>query len=126
MNRQIKFRAWDKDHKRMITHFMVDAVTGNLFFDTEDGDFQEWTQDECGSLMQFTGLLDKNGREIYEGDVIQRWDGKKQVMEYSKFYHSDGWESLKGIGFSTEMDLEDIEVIGNIHENPELLKAGEL
>lgn len=72
------------------------------------------------SVGQFTGLLDKNGREIYEGDVI-KWIHKhgdfeptEQVstVEYQKY--SDGW-----IGYEV---FNDAEIIGNLYENPELLK----
>lgn len=64
--RIIKFRAWDKEHKIMLKwHPNADAIKEAIPFDGGD----EWTE-RC-DVMQFTGLLDKNGKEIYEGDIIE-------------------------------------------------------
>ncbi len=66
-------------------------------------------------LMQFTGLRDKNGQEIYEGDIVA-WHQFKITVE---------WNPMEArFGFPTEYSLRqhEVEIIGNIHENPELLK----
>jgi len=129
--REIKFRAWDEIHKIMHNDFQF-IKSGNEGNDwivfTSDrqtlNDFPHPFEDpylqKQLKIMQFTGLLDKNGREIYEGDVI-KWIHKhgdfeptEQVstVEYQKY--SDGW-----IGYEV---FNDAEVIGNLYENPELLK----
>lgn len=76
------------------------------------------------SVGQFTGLLDKNGKEIYEGDIINTVTGKPMVIGWSKRFASftierDGW-AFKHF-FGEAMESNDIEVIGNIFENPNLL-----
>ena len=120
MNRPIKFRAWDKHSKVMSKPF-------DLFYSaTFAGQGYE--------LMQFTGLTDKNGKEIYEGDILN-WTGKrsKDTSEFAYRYiitfengifgyrlgnaQVNKIEPLQGL-----IELETYEVIGNIYENPELLK----
>jgi uncharacterized phage protein (TIGR01671 family) len=104
--REIKFRAWDKETKKMsygnIEHF--DDMLGFRFehFETDEPIF-----------MQYTGLKDKNGREIYEGDIV--------------LHHTLERKFFINYNFKTLCELEDfstnyIEVIGNIYEDRELLK----
>nr|WP_257148753.1 YopX family protein [Bacillus cereus] len=82
-------------------------------------------------LMQYTGLLDKNGKEIYEGDVVDTiYDGKlfTGVVVYDKseldFKATNGKENY-GSNFQYLPCCEEVEVIGNLYENPELLNRGE-
>ena len=133
--REIKFRAWAPERKEL---FMC---TGCWF--EEQGDYHE--QDlakvaECFVLMQYTGLKDKNGVEIYEGDIIAtHYTGGTRKGEVFKSlpvkwgtYNigSNGYEyDCYVVGPHVEEEClysnmieGDIIVIGNIHENPELLK----
>jgi hypothetical protein len=100
--RQIKFRAWDTEEKRF--------VEWDELRDTNE--FQMGLDnDPIVILEQFTGLLDKNGKEIYEGDIVNGyvvWYCDKTLM-WSLPRRDD--ESL----------LDSYEIIGNIHENPEKL-----
>ena len=122
--REIKFRAWESIHKRMFKCEIVDAGVGfESWFDHDDG---------CPSskiLMQYTGLKDKNGVEIWEGDVLKRsWNFKTPHGTHRKgseiavavwselgewrYSRSDLWSCIaKSV------------VIGNIHDNPELLEG---
>lgn len=83
-----------------------------------------------GTVGQYTGLKDKSGAEIYEGDIIKGCFGHIDVIQYSKqdnassdlmrslVGESKGWNSTIG----NRMDANSCEIIGNIHQNPELLK----
>ena len=98
--REIKFRAWDKSHKEM---FFID----NIFWIKES----KWVENMrlgYGELMQYTGLKDKNGKEIYEGDIINMSGANFPVTYESQSFYP----SLMYLG----------EVIGNIYNNPELIK----
>ena len=103
--REYKFRAWDKRFKRMV----YDSPMAILFLNDSDHE-----------LMQYTGLHDKNGKEIYEGDIV---NGES---DYGKVIGEVNWEdSFAGwaIG-NTRMSafrLLTCKVIGDIYSNPELL-----
>lgn len=115
--REIKFRAWDRRHNEMI---LIDD-----FYWFEEN--QVHSQDEaCGTtgdfvLMQYTGLKDKNGVEIYEGDIVRAID----VISSVEWVNDGFWEiAAPGTAESTLLGnhIGVIEVIGNIYENPELLQ----
>ncbi len=123
MNRQIKFRAWDKEKG-----YMVDPCAGYLIeFDgdcwynlgTEDLKDNLLNQTEILVLMQFTGLKDCNGVEIYEGDIFcaphDFGPGGFSVRTSSvptDHYMDIQWQYW---------NLDELKVIGNIYENPDLL-----
>ena len=122
--REIKFRTWDKEIKEMLS----DVSLWNDDFTSYLNEHIEYLQDKC-ELMQYTGLKDKNGIEIYEGDIVkigidfgygtQPLVGEVLFDKCSFVYRhkSQGDLSLFGI------DSNDwCEVIGNIYENPELLE----
>ncbi len=119
MNRQIKFRAWDKTEKKMLNwHEYSDEIKDAIPYDAGD----EWTEN-C-EVMQFTGLLDKNGKEIYEGDIVKAENGFEHVKNYYnvevKFStYQNGVSECAG----TVYLALDREIIGNIFENPELVKT---
>ena len=120
--REIKFRAWDKKEKTMDEPFGLYAVG---YLNGENGyDAKHYI------LLQYTGLKDKNNVEIYEGDIIKGlWDAK---LDYSEQICTV--EFLNGAFVETYFNRpvgdftgsyhrgNTIEVIGNIYENPELLK----
>jgi hypothetical protein len=100
--RQIKFRAWDKINKDMNYHYRLDFEDKNI----------EW--------MQFTGLLDKNSKEIYEGDIMSGNILVKWEEDICKEYGCVGWSiGVGGYGMTSSKELE---IIGNIYDNPELTK----
>jgi len=79
--------------------------------------------------MQFTGLLDKNGVEIYESDIV-KGKSKRLWSQKELQIHVIKWGSLQDVdypvqcfGFEFPSNIEELEVIGNIYENPELLKG---
>jgi len=126
MNREIKFRAWDKDKKEMVGGFGVHSDFGHAFdMDFDNGEeyiFENYI------LMQFTGLKDKNGKEIYEGDIVMIYRFKRDNDIGEVKYHfnrfvigfSDNFGDLGKVEFYASK-MNDYDVIGNIHENKELL-----
>jgi uncharacterized phage protein (TIGR01671 family) len=142
--REIKFRAWDKKRKIMLYN-VVFAIHKDLIAITDqnccgigfDGYFKIFFQN-CQPinqivLMQYTGFKDKKGKEIYEGDIV------KSTLEYnaytgmkSEIYGGQVYEVIwKNAKFKLSplpmknhfFSWNDLEVIGNIFENPELLKV---
>lgn len=142
--REIKFRAWDMSNKKMI--YVQEGLSLEIHDDgsgcisdlsTESIlEFSPWEYQnrksfddkkimaDAGILMQYTGLKDKNGKEIYEGDII-RWNPDERKVPIGRnqevFWDDTGWAPFRG-------DMVDgwksnrYEIIGNIYENPELLK----
>lgn len=114
--RIIKFRAWDWDAKKIIDNVPVfeGVAFENATTEDEIDNCQRLISEvENYPLMQFTGLLDKNGKEIYEGDIVSSEGWNNQVVE---------WKEGMQPYFQYYQDSEDMEIIGNIYENPELLK----
>lgn len=120
--REIKFRAWNKEYNRMLDwkYLMSISYGGNKCTDPEIDD--SIFNDSDFILMQFTGLCDKNGKEIYEGDIIKTEHGASGICvwgeEKAGFVfdcHEPNWSHpIYGMGGEKE-------VIGNKYENPELL-----
>jgi len=132
MNREIKFRAWVVNDSISEMHYPEDiqmnsADAFSLWYKVgfEDAfpiknNIRDWQKKII--WMQFTGLKDKNGKEIYEGDIIHR---HMNVYWEVKFSNS-AWVALppntdSGLWLSAYKFIE-CEIIGNIHENSELLK----
>lgn len=127
MNREIKFRAWDDLNKKWLLGYELPNL-GGFSMMGETMAFGEYSQmlnsfsledwDNI-KIMQFTGLKDKNGKDIYEGDVI-----KNERQWGVIVYKAPAFEvtvSADQSSLYTKEWIEACEVIGNIYENPELL-----
>jgi hypothetical protein len=116
-NRTIKFRAWIRDEYMSYSHtnkglgYLEFNDDGTTVIGEDDGD-QRY---ENVPLMQFTGLKDKNGVEIYEGDIVKHDSGWIDEIKWG--FITDGGPTC-GWGFYDYGDR--IAVIGNVYENPEL------
>ena len=115
--REIKFRAWDPVKKAMFIPEYIDCEFGEIGFTQhyEEGIFPYQNNP---TVMQYTGLKDKNGREIYEGDILQSKSGIVGPVVWDDLSACFGWMHPELIA----IDMDEGEVIGNIYENPELLK----
>ena len=146
MSREIKFRIYDTDEKEMFYQEDIDYIdffTGIVFIREEDGYDYLIDSRSDGKLMQYTGLKDKNGKEIYEGDILRCKCLKKckldscaeKVIQYKNSL-IEWWESGCNLGYRlrdskgktmmikpTHLNTMEVEVIGNIYENPELLES---
>ena len=118
--RDIKFRAWDAIEAKMWCPII--RPDGRLMASNRLGGYVTF-DDPQDPLMQFTGLHDKNGNEIYEGDIV-KWEPdwvKSFEKPKSVEYRGSGFDPFQYDG-GGEWDALYCVVIGNIYENPELLK----
>lgn len=113
--REIKFRIWDKTIK---CYFSQDRLKGLFCLDL--------FRNQNFVIQQFTSLLDKNSKEIYEGDIIKQYGEYNQSYNTEVIFAEGRFIPLVKVeyGYNTisEFDNNNFEVIGNIFENSELLK----
>lgn len=129
-----KFRAYDSSsYKRMYQPDEVLVGNGDIWIIDEDSCDNEWIVNNDLHLMQSTGLRDKNGKEIFEGDIISTYTDNSVIQKDNLlgFYVEVG---EKRNYFAETIDIEyldlfakdfgvAVEILGNIYENPELLEV---
>lgn len=124
--REIKFRAWLKYGKEVVDVEEIDFM--NKVINYIDNDYENNRQEIIGAyfedieLMEYTGLKDKNNKEIYEGDIVTLHNSKYKVI----FLNEEARFVLRNDEFEYEIPFTNnnnkrMEIIGNIYENPELL-----
>ena len=145
--REIKFRGKNQQGKWIVGEIL--SLSKHKYIAPQDGDwfdFIPWVDDNIfhapdsdeyevdqDTIGQYTGLHDKNGKEIYEGDIILHYASNGEPMEHQVYYlDSETRFATKLIGYDfldegelTQRWLDEVgfEVIGNIYDNPELLKT---
>lgn len=138
MTREIKFRGKRIDNKEWVYGYYVKRADGRNYIFNEG-----WYEIYPATVGQFTGLKGKNGKEIYEGDILRvppkdNWD-EANYASFEVFFHDGDMNADYNIGFSMNRThykgsicgafvppfkptaTKKMEIIGNIHDNPELL-----
>ncbi len=134
--REIKFRVWNGEVMMYNAQNLYDGMRvsfnkqGDFYdnWDASERSFGEILENEKNMVMQFTGLLDKNKKEIFEGDICKipkqwwhpREDKAEKKYQYVIKFEDGAFGKFNEGDWSVSKD--DHEVIGNIYENPELLK----
>jgi uncharacterized phage protein (TIGR01671 family) len=120
--RDINFRVWDSKNKAMSDVKEMAWGKDGILVGTRDFALNSMHGErvnayKCFALMQYTGLKDKNGKEIYEGDIVKPFlrDDKLEVVKIHDAIYCEPFHYYDS--------PEDFEVIGNIYENPELLES---
>lgn len=149
MAREILFKAKRLDNGEWVEGYLFFIVDTpyiicdgeTMCMDGENTDLYatEWYEVDEKTISQYTGLIDKNGNKIWEGDVYEYWGPKERfVVRYGTYTHSNTEFKNTNIGFYADWQIEttmrkdllfwvknrDINLIGNIFENPELLEGG--
>jgi len=133
--REIKFRGYDNEHSKWVYGYYTKLVEYirkiHAIIAEEKGELVRYYIHDRTTIGQFTGLHDKNGKEIYEGDILDSvlydcWEYPHVMYSNEKcaFGAMTGWD-LEPLDFYyiSQNIVDDFEVIGNIHETPELIKG---
>jgi len=109
--REIRFKVWDTKEKKWVNFSTIEFNRGKIFLKDGFGNYI----DGIFQIVEYTELYDRNGRLIYEGDILEnRFDDRGVVVK------EDACWTVEGFEFKHWYDLD---IIGNIYDNPELLEG---
>lgn len=127
--REFKFRAWDKKYNEMIPDLICfykdGGISHNNHFNSDISPFRGYMWDSRNlEIMQYTGLTDKNGVEVCEGDVGNDKFNNKVIVKWNEQFYCHALLTIdEVVKDDWNFDLNDLnEIVGNIYENPELLR----
>lgn len=127
MMKEIKFKVWDKENKKMYYPNEISVqIFDEGFYHIEHLNGKILMQPEHARLLQFTGLTDKNGKEIYEGDIVEGNPIGATFCVTGKIIFLDGAFRVQDANNKNRLIYDDffgkVRVIGNIYEHPEFLE----
>lgn len=132
MNREILFKAKRKDNGEWIEgyyvycrkrHYILQVLNKAIGFDERE---YEWVEVDPDTICQYTGLTDKNGKKIWENDILRIGENAKLMVSWHHFKASwvlskKGW--MYNHFFGESVEPEDVEAVGNIFDNADLLEV---
>ena len=114
----------DEEYKAII----IPVKSSDMYTDTDDNDigFETWNKVNPETLCQYTGLKDKNGNRIWENDIVSGYFNHKKITGFIKYGSNAVYYIEREGSYGIHLDNSEdwLEVIGNIFDNPELLKGG--
>ncbi|WP_436668008.1 YopX family protein [Latilactobacillus sakei] len=119
--REIKFRAWDKENKAFMPSEGYAICDGDVMGLRYGNEMEDVLTDQV-EIMQYTGLKDMYGRDIYEGDVVEFEASLIRTKAEVKYSRNQFIVSMNSV-MPRSLDLYLVKIIGNKFENPELLEA---
>ena len=128
MSRELKFRAYDKGREIMTPAFGFCDIHDGMYINENDGDRVEGysidLEEDDVDVMQCAGLKDGGGKEIYEGDILKTLTGKGEAGVV--LFVMGGYichNSLSGLVIHIQSRSSEVAIVGNIHQNPELIEG---